>query len=285
MTLLQAIVLGIVQGATEFLPISSSGHLVLVPWALGWELDPQSAFVFDVLVQLGTLVAVIVFFWKDLVELAHAGFSGLWHRKPFADEQSRLAWLLLLASIPAAVAGILLKDLVESAFINPLVVSFLLLVNAAIMGAAEWIHRLQSRRSGTAESRVQELTQVGVKDAISIGLMQVLALFPGISRSGSTISGGLIRGLERSTAARFSFLMSVPIMIAAGVIALADLLTHPDTLEQIPGLIFGFLTAAVVGYFAIRWLLGYLANHSMLIFILYCATIGMVGLLLNVYRG
>jgi undecaprenyl-diphosphatase len=284
-TILQSIVLGIVQGATEFLPISSSAHLVLVPWILGWEIDPQSAFVFDVLVQLGTLLAVIAFFWKDLVALVRAGLLGLWERAPFKRDESRLAWLILLASLPAAVAGIALKDLVAGVFDNPLVVSTLLILNAAMMASAEWIQRSRTQRASTQRRRLRSLSGIGVLDALFIGSMQALALFPGISRSGSTISGGLVRNLERSTAARFSFLMSVPILSAAGAIALSDLLQIPDAIQQIPGLLTGFLTAAVVGYLAIRWLLGYLAEHSMLIFVVYCTAIGLFGIMFNAYLG
>jgi undecaprenyl-diphosphatase len=280
-TILQSIVLGIVQGATEFLPISSSAHLVLVPWALGWEFDPQSAFVFDVLVQLGTLLAVIAFFWRDLTNLVRSGVLGLWKRAPFEDDESRLAWLLLLASLPAAIAGIILKDLVAEAFDNPLAVSILLILNAGIMASAEWIHGLRSRSAKVKTRNIRALSGIGVPDALIIGAMQALALFPGISRSGSTISGGLVRNLERSTAARFSFLMSVPIMLAAGAIALFELLEIPGAIKQIPGLLIGFLTAAVVGYLAIRWLLGYLAEHSMLIFVVYCTAIGLLGIVLN----
>ena len=129
---------------------------------------------------------------------------------------------------------------------------------------------------------IRELGKVGALDALIIGAMQALALYPGISRSGSTISGGLVRNFERSTAARFSFLMSVPIMIAAGAIAIFELLEIPSAIEQVPGLLIGFMTAAVIGYLAIRWLLGYLADHSMLIFVVYCTAIGLLGILLNV---
>jgi undecaprenyl-diphosphatase len=283
MTIIQAIILGIVQGATEFLPISSSAHLVLVPWALGWKLDPQSAFVFDVLVQLGTLLAVIAFIWGDLTNLLRAAALGLWEREPFKRPGSRLAWLLVLASLPAAVAGIALKDPVGEAFSNPLAVSALLLLNAGIMAAAELLQRLRTRTVTAKGRSIESISKIGMVDALTMGLMQAFALFPGISRSGSTISGGLARNLERATAARFSFLMSVPIMLAAGSIALVDLIQIHGAIEQIPGLLAGFITAGLVGYFSIRWLLGYLADHSMFVFVIYCAAIGLLGILGNVY--
>ncbi len=182
MNLLQACVLGIVQGLTEFLPISSSAHLVLVPWALNWRFEPQAAFVFDVLVQDGTLAAVIVYFWRDLVKLARAAPEGLLHGHPLADPQARLAWLLLLASVPAAAAGLLLKDLVEAAFDSPMAVSGFLLVTAALLMIGERIgHRLR------------DLGSLRSADALWIGFAQALALCPGSTPPGAPYPPGVVR--------------------------------------------------------------------------------------------
>ncbi len=270
MSLLQAAVLGIVQGLTEFLPISSSAHLVLVPWALGWRFDPEPAFVFNVLVQLGTLVAVIVYFRADLLSLVRAGIRGLLSGRPLADPESRLAWLIALATIPAALAGVLIKPLVEQAFERPAVVSAALPVTAAFL----WIGERVGRRS----RRLEGLTAL---DALWVGVAQALALFPGISRSGSTIAAGLGRNLTRTDAARLSFLMSVPVMIGAGAIASLDLVASPTAFAQLPPLIVGFCVAAVVGYLSIRWLLGYLSRHPLTVFAGYCLVVGLVGLLLS----
>ncbi len=212
MSLFQALVLGIVQGLTEYLPVSSSAHLVLVPWALGWEFDPDAAFAFDVLVQMGTLVAVIAYFWKDLVHMLRATLRALVHREAIQDPYVRLAGLIVLGTIPAVIAGVALKDIVEAAFGSPLATSGFLLVTAALLLAAERIGK-----------RLRPLETATWRDAVWIGLAQALALFPGLSRSGATISAGLLRGFDRPGSARFSFLLSIPVMIGAGVLTLGDL--------------------------------------------------------------
>ncbi len=258
MTLLQAVVLGVVQGLTEFLPISSSAHLVLVPWVLGWDFEAGPAFVFNVLVQLGTLVGVIAYFWSDLVGLVRAAIRGLATRRPLADPTSRLAWLIVLATIPAAVAGILIRGAVERAFESPAAVAGFLLVTAAFLWAAERLGR-----------RDRSLEAFAAPDALWVGIGQAFSLFPGISRSGATISAGLARHLTRRDAARLSFLMSVPVMLGAGAVASLDLLASPTAPSQLPALLAGFATAAVVGYFSVRWFMGYLARHSLAPFALY----------------
>jgi undecaprenyl-diphosphatase len=274
MTLFQAIVLGIVQGLTEFIPISSTGHLVLVPALFGWEFEPKSAFVFDVLVQWGTLVAVIAYFRKELITLFRGLLDGLKQGQIFTEPRARLAWLILLSSLPAAIAGLLLKSWVEGAINNPLVVSIFLLGNALLLFISE-------RVSGFGR-RLQDLT---VNDSIWVGIAQVFALFPGISRSGSTIAAGLLRNLERRDAARFSFLMAIPVMLGAGIVALIDLSQAVDASAQIGPLVTGFLAATIVGYLAIRWLLRYLAQKSLIIFAFYCFIIGSLGILVGVFHG
>lgn len=274
MTLGQALVLGIVQGLTEFLPISSSAHLVLVPWVLGWTFDPEAIFVFNVLVQGGTLLGVLAYFRRDLWELGSAALLGLVRRRPFKAPQARLGWLVLLATLPAAVAGVLLKSLVEKAFASPLWVSGFLLVTAAILELCERSARL-----------ARDLSSISAADALWIGLSQVMALFPGISRSGATIAGGLLRGLTRAEAARFSFLMVVPVMIGANLVALGDLTTLPSAAHMVAPLAAGFLAAAIVGFLSIQWLLSYLMRRTMRAFAIYCALVGSLGLLLAVARG
>lgn len=274
MTLLQAFVLGIVQGATEFLPISSSGHLVLVPWILGWEFDPASAFIFDILVQWGTLAAVIVYFRTDLANLMRAALLSLVGRRPWSDPTVRAAWLVVLASLPAAMLGIVLKDVISQAFDSPLAVSIFLVVTAGLLAGGEFL--------GSRERTIQNLTSL---DAIIIGLAQSAALFPGISRSGSTIAGGLSRHLTRPEAARFSFIMAVPVMLGAGLVAIRDLTGLADFQSQVGSLVVGFLAAGLVGYLSIRWLLGYLTSHPMRIFVIYCSLAGLAGILMSVVRG
>jgi undecaprenyl-diphosphatase len=273
-TWFQALMLGVVQGLTEFLPVSSSAHLVLVPWALGWTFDPDAAFIFDVLVQLGTLVAVVAYFWGDVTLIVRGTLRAVILRKLSDDVYVRLAWLIVLATLPAVVAGVLLKPLVEKAFGSPLAVSGFLLLTAGMLFVAE--------RIGKRQKPLEATTWV---DAIWIGLAQALALFPGISRSGSTIASGLVRGMQRPAAARFSFLLSIPVMIGAGLLAVRDLAALPAAAAQVPPLLLGFAAAAVVGYLSIRWMLGFVARHSLIVFSAYCALIGLLGLLVAWLRG
>lgn len=270
MTLLQSIILGIIQGLTEFVPISSSAHLVIAPYLLGWHIPTQDAFIFDVLVQLGTLLAVIVYFRKDLYRIIIAVINGLIHRKPFSDPMARLGWLLVLATIPAVIAGFFFKNLIEQAFGSPLAAALFLLGTAFLLVLAERVGK-----------RTRQLDTITWVDALVIGCFQVVSLLPGISRSGSTISGGMIRNLDRPTAARFSFLMSVPVMIGAGVLAMVDLIKTPNFSMQIPTLIAGFVVAAIVGYLSIRWLLSYLAKRPLYLFAIYCVVISVVVLIFH----
>lgn len=281
MTWYQAFILGVVQGASEFLPISSSAHLVLVPWLLDWKIEPRLFFSFSVLVQLGTLAAVIVALWEDVLRLGRAAILGLARGRPFESGESSLAWLVVLATLPGAVAGILIGDLVEQAFGRPPIVAALLIGTAALLALGEKLH---TKRDALAAGfrKKEDLRRT---DALLIGLAQAVALFPGISRSGATIVGGLSRGLGRVDAARFSFLLAVPIMLGAGGVALADLARDPGAATALGPTAIGFLTAAVVGFAAIRWLLNYLSRASLRGFSAYCAVIGAAGLLLSLIRG
>lgn len=256
------------QGLTEFLPVSSSGHLVLAKYWLGWEIDPHQAFLFDVLVQMGTLVAVFVYFWKDLTGITRAALTGLRQRQPLADPQARLAWYLVLATIPAGLAGLGLKDAVEAAFNSVPGTSIELLITAGLLVLAERVGR-----------RDRSMEQVNWVDSLVIGVFQIIAIFPGVSRSGSTIVGGMVRNLDRPAAARFSFLMSIPIMLAAGLLSTLDLVQMPGMVEFLPQVLIGFITSAVVGYLSIRWLLGFLAKRPLWAFAGYVAVIAVVSLI------
>jgi len=273
MTIFQAIVLGVIQGLTEFLPISSSAHLVIVPYFLNWKIASETAFVFDVLVQIGTLTAVIFYFWRDLVAIASAWLRGLWTKKPFVETPARMGWYLILATIPAGVFGLFLKDQVEAAFSSPNKTAIFLFVTAAFLFIAE--------RFGSPD---RSFTQIEWKDAVWIGFFQVFSLFPGISRSGSTITGGMLRKLDRPTAARFSFLMAVPIMVAAGAAASLDLLRMENIASLGPILLAGFVTSAGVGYLAIRWLLFYLSRRHLYGFTIYCMIVGGITLGVGLVR-
>jgi len=269
MTLLQSIILGIIQGASEFLPISSSGHLVLAPYVFGWDIPPREAFIFDVLVQVATLTAVIIYYWKDLFQILKSMIRGIVTRKPLSDYYSRLGWYLILATNPAGLAAIFFKDMFEKSFSSPKAAAIFLLFTSIFLFVAEILG-----------SRDRSLDTVSWLDSLWIGFFQIFALFPGISRSGSTISGGMLRGFNRESSARFSFLMSVPVMSAAGVLAISDLFATPDLLAKLPIYFAGFITAALVGYLAIRWFISYLSKKSLYLFAGYCGALGLIFLIL-----
>ncbi len=263
MTFFQSILLGIIQGITEFLPISSSAHLVLVPSLLNWNIPAEQLFPFDILVQLGTLTAVIFYYREDMAIILKAMFKGLVARKPFAEVEARTGWLTLLATIPAGLVGLLLKPVIEAAFSSPAVTAISLFITAIFLVVSEVLGK-----------RTREIDALTWKDALWIGAFQALAVFPGISRSGSTITGGMTRNLKRQTAGQFAFLMAVPIMLAAGLLGVIDMLQIPNLQNFLPVMTTGFLIAAVVGYYAISWLIGYINNHSLLPFAAYCVLLG-----------
>lgn len=262
MNIIQAIILGLVQGVTEYIPVSSSAHLVLVPWLLGWG---DASFEFEVLVQWGTLVGVLVYFWRDVWDIVREVLLGLWRRKPLATAEARLGWYIVLATLPAVVFGFAFKESFEAAYSSPTAVAALLLVTAAMLAAAEYFGK-----------RERELPTITWLDALVVGFWQVAALLPGISRSGATISGGVLRGFDRRSAARFSFLMSVPAMAGAGVLAIKDLLEAGQLGAQLPAISAGFIVAAISGYVCIRWLLGYLQRGRLYGFAIYCAVVGIL---------
>jgi undecaprenyl-diphosphatase len=263
MTFFQSVLLGIIQGITEFLPISSSAHLVLVPALLNWNIPPDQLFPFDVLVQIGTLVAVIIYYREDLAIIIRSMFKGIFTGKPFAEVEARTGWLTLLATIPAGLLGLLLKPTIEAAFSSPAVTGISLFVTAAFLVASEALGK-----------RTREIDALTWKDALWVGAFQALSVFPGISRSGSTITGGMTRNLKRRTAGQFAFLMAIPIMLAAGLLGVFDLLKVPNLQNFLPVMTIGFLISGIVGYFSISWLIGYINNHSLVPFAIYCALLG-----------
>ncbi|MCL7453883.1 MAG: undecaprenyl-diphosphatase UppP [Anaerolineae bacterium] len=269
MDILQAIVLGILQGATEFVPVSSSGHLVLVPWVLGWD---SPGLVYDTVVHWGTLVAVVAYFWRDWWALIVAWLRGL-VRWDWSEPEARLAWYLVLGTIPAVILGFFLEDFFESLFGQPAWVSFFLLVTAALLAISE---RLSSRS--------RQIKDLRWPDALLVGLGQAAAIAPGISRSGATMAAGLLRGLERPAAARFSFLLATPIIFGAGLLQLADLVGTPDAMGLVPPLAAGFVAAALSGYVAIWGLLRFLQRGRLYPFAVYCALAGIAGLLIALFR-
>jgi undecaprenyl-diphosphatase len=261
-TLLQAVVLGIVQGITEWLPISSTAHLVLVPWVLGW---PAPSEPFLVLVQDGTLLAVLVYFRRDLLSIAR----GIRFRAPLSTPESRLGWWILLGTLPAVAVGLAFRRFFRDLQGMPVVIAGVLIGATALLFLGE---RLGKRARG--------LDTLTARDALLVGAAQAVALFPGVSRSGATISGGMLAGLDRAAAARVSFLLSIPVMAGAGILELPDLVG-----DDVPAVVAGTLASAVVGYGAIHWLLGYLARKPLTAFAWYRIGAGLLLLGLALKRS
>jgi undecaprenyl-diphosphatase len=259
-------VLGVVQGLTEFLPISSSGHLVLVPWLLGW---PRHSLAFDAAIHLGTAAALMAYFWRDWLELLRAFSAGFRDPVARADPRWRLTWMLVLGSLPAGLIGLAAESSIERLVRQPWLVASLLILFGLVLLAAD---RLGSRQRG--------IQDVGVFEALIVGLAQVLALAPGVSRSGITISAGLFVGLDRATAARFSFLLSTPITLAAALFSLRRLV-GPESSAEAGVLLIGIVCAAIFGFLAIGFLLRYLQKNSLATFVWYRLAAG--ALVLAVY--
>lgn len=265
MGLIRALVLGVVQGLTEFLPISSSGHLVLLPAALGWD---SPTLVFDATVHLATLIAVIGVFWRDVGILIAAWWRGLWGGEPLKTVESRIAWWLVVGTIPGILAGVLLESTFESFFDEPRAVGGFLLGTALLLVLADILGK---RRRG--------FTDITWWDGLLIGIGQAASIAPGLSRSGTTISVGVFCGLSREAAARFSFLLAIPIILGAGLANLVELVRHGDVSAEAPALVIGFLAAAVCGYAAIKFLLAYLRKRPLYPFAIYCLLVGILAII------
>jgi undecaprenyl-diphosphatase len=268
--IIQAIVLGIVQGITEFMPISSDGHLVIVPWLLRW---PDQSLLFDTVLHWGTLVSILLVFWRDLWAIFVATLNSI-ARRSLADTNARLGWFIVAGSIPAVIFGLLLKDFFEELSTSPLAAGIFLLVTAALLAGSEIIAQ---RRLPTGEIANMKWGQV-----ILIGFAQVAALAPGLSRSGSTIATGLATGIRREAAARFSFLLGTPAFLGAALLLLVDALGEDPAAvrAQLPMMIVGAVVSAIVGYIAIRGLLAYLRRRSLYLFAIYCLVVGLLVIVL-----
>ena len=266
MTLARALVLGLLQGLGEFLPISSSGHLIVAPWLFGW---PDSGLSFDVALHLGTLLAVAGAFWRDWLRLLTAFFRALPQGRVWSDEDARLLVYLALASIPGALAGLLLDDAAETVFRSPVLVAVMM----SVMGAILW---LADRRA----NRVDQDEHVSLRDALLIGCAQAFAIIPGTSRSGVTISTALFLGHRREASARFSFLLALPITAGAALVKVPHLFRDGgDTLPVLAGM----AMAAISGFLAIRFLLAYVRTRTYTPFVVY--RFAVTALVLAVFLG
>jgi undecaprenyl-diphosphatase len=265
---LQAIVLGVVQGLTEFLPISSSAHLIIVPWLFGWS---PFGLAFDVALHLGTLVAVVAYFRHDLLALLRGLYDGLpelRHGRLPDNPMGRLSVLILIASIPAAMVGLLAADAIDKFFhADPLSQTAILIIafDLAVMGGLLWL----ADRHGAHNPPGDDLRDVSMRAAVLVGLAQSLALIPGVSRSGITITMALFAGMSRPLAARFSFVLGVPLVAGAGVVELAELAATGISGDEALNFVLGMTSAGIVGYLAIAGLLQFLRRRSLAVFIIY----------------
>jgi len=267
MSLWQAVVLGVVQGLTEFLPISSTAHLRIVPALLDWP-DPGAGF--SAVIQIGTLVAVFAYFWRDLTHIVPATLRSMATRR-IDSADARLGWLMAIGSVPVVVCGLSFKKYIEGPWRSLYVISASMIALALVLLLAEWTVRRRERSGG----KFKELGELTWFDGLAVGLAQALALIPGSSRSGVTITAGLFVGMSRSTAARFSFLLSLPAVFGAGVYELYkerhELLGSQDSIIN---LLASTVVAGVVGYASIAFLVGYLKRHSTGLFIIYRLALG-----------
>ncbi|HEV2177156.1 MAG TPA: undecaprenyl-diphosphatase UppP [Terriglobia bacterium] len=260
MPIYQAIVLAIVQGLTEFLPVSSTAHLVLFPWFAHWT-DP--GLTFDVALHAGTLIAVFFFFWRRWMEMLGAA-AGIGDKAdPKVQENRRLFWYLVIATIPGGIAGYLLEKQADAEFRTPVVIGVALVVVALFMWAGE--------RMG---KRDESLGQVTLSDAVWIGIAQAFAVVPGVSRSGATMTAGLFRGMDRESDARFSFLLSTPIIAGAALKKGLEIRHEGLPHEMRAPMLVGILISAVVGYIVIGWLIRYLATRTFTLFVIYRLALG-----------
>lgn len=261
MSLIEALVLGLVQGLTEFLPISSTAHLRIVPELFGWK-DPGAAY--SAVIQLGTVAAVLIYFRRDLVVLGRAFFKGLLERRPFATTEARLAWFVLVGTLPIGLAGLAFKSAIETSLRSLYIISASLIALAAVLW---WVERRASHQ--------RTLEHMGWRDAVVVGVWQALALIPGSSRSGTTLTGALSLGLRREDAARYSFLLSIPATTLAGLFELKHLLEATERPSAL-ALWVGTLVAFGSGMAAIAWLLRYLRTRTTLVFIVYRVALGLL---------
>lgn len=269
MTIIQAIVLGILQGATEFIPVSSSGHLVLVPWLFGWE---PAGLTFTVVVHVGTVFGVLTFFWQDWLQML--GGSIEWLKTREVTPPFKLLLLLALGAVPAGIIGLAFEDFFSELFEFPAPAAAMLLVTAALLVIGE--------RLGRQEREVDDMTW---RDSLFIGVAQALSIMPGISRSGSTIAAGRLRNMKREDAARYSFLLSTPLIIAAGLLQVFELASTGAAVTNITPLVIGFVAAFGSAYLVIRWLLNFLKTRSTVIFAVYCVILSVISLAVWFIRG
>ena len=267
LTYFDSIIMGIVEGLTEFLPISSTGHLTIAEQILGLTVDDKGITAYTAIIQMGAIAATVVYFWKDIVRLLSAWFRGLRNAEERSHHDYQLAWAVIVGSIPVGVVGFLARDWIKGGLRSVWVVAAALIGWSVVMWVAERRHTVLDRRG-----LVRGEGQVTMRDGLMIGLMQCFSLIPGVSRSGATISAGLIDGLDRVTATRLSFFMAIPALTAASLYEAKDVQTSVTGAGQ---MIVGIVIAFIVAYASIAWLLKFVAHHPITIFIWYRVALGL----------
>ena len=268
LTYFDSIILGIVEGLTEFLPISSTGHLTIVESMLSLPVDDKAITAYTAIIQMGAIAATVVYFFKDIVRLLSAWLRGLGSAQERTHHDYRLAWAVIVGSIPVGVIGFLGRDAIKTGLRSVWVVAAALILWSVVMWVAERRHTVLERKD-----LVRGEGQVTMRDGLVIGLVQCFSLIPGVSRSGATISAGLIKGLDRVTATRLSFFMAIPALTAAGLYESKDVVTKVTPFGQMA---VGIVVAFIVAYASIAWLLRFVAHHPITIFIWYRVALGLV---------
>jgi undecaprenyl-diphosphatase len=273
MSLFQAIILGIIQGLTEFLPISSTAHLIVIPWLLHWD---DGGLTFDIALHVGTLASVLLFFFRDWMQVIAQGFGLNYGSDPALQKNRNLLWLIAIASVPAAIIGFLFEKQVETSLRSPILIG----TTAIAIGLVMWV----ADRIGTKK---KDLGQLSAADGLIIGTAQALAIIPGVSRSGSTISAGLFRGLDREAAARFSFLLLTPVTGGAAAKKLWGLMRHEGGIpaDMHTAFIVGMIVSAITGFLAIGFFLKYLRTGTLSVFVWYRIVFGIIVIALAVFRS
>ncbi|HSO93377.1 MAG TPA: undecaprenyl-diphosphate phosphatase [Candidatus Dormibacteraeota bacterium] len=277
MSLFQALVLAVLQGVTELFPVSSLGHTIILPKLLGWSINQGSPtfLAFVVLLHVGTATALVIYFWRDWLAIVTAVVRSAIAGRMLGTAEERLGWRLIFATIPVGLAGLLFQKPVQSLFANPRAAAVFLVINGMIMFAGERLRR----RAVAAESGRTELDQLKVPTAIGIGSAQILALLPGISRSGSTMVAGLLGNLTHESAARFSFLLATPIIFAAGLLKIPDLFA-PAALPNLPMYLLAGVVAGAAAFFSVAYLMRYFRVGRLDPFAIYCAAFGILAFIL-----
>lgn len=264
MYIFEALLLGVVQGLTEFLPISSSAHLTLLPQLFKWKAELLHSLSFDVALHLGTLLAVVIYFWRDIWVISVRWVQGIINKKPFENGNAKIGWLIIIATVPVVIAALCFKEAIETIFRYPVWVSAMLIIFALLMW---WADRMINQN--------RSMKAMAWKESLIIGLAQSLALMPGVSRSGITITAGIFMGFRREQAARFAFLLSIPTIIGATIFAIKDLWDMATNLSWVT-MVVGSLASTIVGYACIAFLLSFLKKRSLWIFVIYRLVFGAV---------